>query len=499
MTDQASAKKSLSTGYGAFINNEFQSISGASFPAVAAATGDHLADIAKCSASDIDAAVAAAKAAFPAWKAATPEERAVCLNKLADAIESNAERLAMIDTLDIGRGLWETALDHVFAVQQYRYFAAAALTHEGWGRPIRNGYLIAKREPYGVCGQIIPWNVPAIMAAFKIAPAVATGNTIVLKPDENASLSTLELGKLIADIFPPGVINIVPGYGEDVGAALTAHSDVAKLAFTGSSEVGRIVSLAGSDRLVPTSLELGGKSPNIVFPDVSMDDIDNIVDNVTFGSMYCNGQSCLAGTRLFLHDAIYDDFMERLIASMKRIQVTDPTNPFPLLGCLVSEKQGRRVQGYIDYGKEKGGLVTGGGKVDVDGCDAGWFFEPTVFETTNDSKLAQEEIFGPVLSVIKWSDTEKMIAEANDVRYGLASGLYTRDLQQAWDTADKLEAGSVWINSYFNLAPGAPFGGYKESGIGSEFCHETMNMYTHAKAITVQTTVNPAWFSPKST
>ncbi|WP_398481027.1 aldehyde dehydrogenase family protein [Tardiphaga sp.] len=269
MSEASAVKASLSKVYGAFIDNEFRAVAGATFPAKVAATGEHLADISRCGAAEIDAAVASAKAAFPAWKARSPEERAACLNALAAAIEAATPRLMMIDTLDIGRGLWETGIDHAIAVQQYRYFAAAAVTHEGWGRPIPDGYLIARREPYGVCGQIIPWNVPAIMAAFKIAPAVAAGNTVVLKPDEHASLSTMELGKLIADIFPPGVINIVPGLGEEAGAALTAHPGVAKLAFTGSSDVGRTVSLAGANRLVPVSLELGGKSPNIVFPDVA--------------------------------------------------------------------------------------------------------------------------------------------------------------------------------------------------------------------------------------
>jgi len=498
MTDTSPAGNGLSKSYGVFIDNEFKSISGSSFPATAPATGAHLADIARCGEAEVNAAVASAKAAFPAWKAKTPEERAACLNALADAVEANSARLAMIDTIDIGRGLWETAIDHSIAVQQYRYFAAAILTHEGWGRPIPGGYLVAKREPYGVCGQIIPWNVPGIMAAFKIAPAVAAGNTVVLKPDENASLSTLELGKLIADIFPPGVINIVPGIGDEAGAALTAHPDVSKLAFTGSSEVGRIVSSAGASRLVPVSLELGGKSPNIVFPDVDSTDIDAIVDNVAFGSMYCNGQSCLAGTRLFLHDKIYDDFMSRLIAGMSRIKVAAPTSPFPLLGCLVSEKQGRRVQSYIDIGKKQAKLATGGSRVEVAGCREGWFFEPTVFETTNDSQIAQEEIFGPVLSVIRWNDFDKMIHDANDVRYGLAAGLYTNNLKAAWETADRLEAGSVWINNYFNLAAGSPFGGFKDSGIGSEFCHETLNMYTHLKAVTVQTSVNAPWYIPSN-
>ena len=482
--------------YGAFIDNEFRPAT-STFAAMAAATGDKLADIARGGAADIDQAVQAARRAFPAWKALQPEERSAYLHKLADAIEQDARRLAMIDTLDIGRGTWETSLDHVFAVSQYRYFAAGAVMHQGFGRPIPGGYMTAKREPYGVCGQIIPWNVPAIMAAFKIAPAVAAGNTVVLKPDENASLSTMELCRHIAKIFPPGVINVVPGHGEEAGASLTAHPQVAKLAFTGSSEVGRIVSAAGANRLVPVSLELGGKSPNIVFADVAPEDIDAIVDNVTFASMYCNGQSCLAGTRLFVHEDIHADFMDRLVASMRRIRVADPTSDGPLLGCLVSAKQGQRVQSYIDAGKAQAKLMTGGGRRQVDGCEAGWFFEPTVFETTNDSKIAQEEIFGPVLSVIRWRDYERLIHDANDVRYGLAAGLYTSSLPLALETADRLEAGNVWINSYFNLASGSPFGGYKESGIGSEYCFETLNMYTHLKAITMQGRVQPAWFAPK--
>ncbi len=498
MLNAQAARRSLSALYGAFINNEYHPVQASTFPALAAASGEHLADIGRCGAAEIEAAVAAAAAAFPAWKAMQPEERAACLHKFADAIERDAERLMVIDTLDIGRGLWETKIDHAIAVAQYRYFAAAAVTHEGFGRPIPNGYMLAKREPYGVCGQIIPWNVPAIMAALKIAPAVAAGNTVVLKPDENASLSTLELGRHIAAAFPPGVINIVPGRGEEAGAALTAHPAVAKLAFTGSPQVGRIISVAGANRLVPVSLELGGKSPNIVFPDIAPADMDAIVDNVIFASMYCNGQSCLAGTRLFLHDAIYDDFMLRLVAGMSRIPVTDPMNEGPLLGCLISETQGRRVQSYIDIGRSEARLVSGGERVNVPGCGTGWFFQPTIFETANRSRIAQEEIFGPVLSVIRWKDREQLIHEANDVRYGLAAGIYTSDLKSAMDTADRLQTGNVWINNYFNLASGSPFGGFKESGIGSEFCRETLNMYSHLKAVTVQTSVNPPWFVPRA-
>jgi aldehyde dehydrogenase (NAD+) len=484
----------LSDVYGPFIDNEFVPVAGATFAAKNAATGERIADVARCGAKEIDAAVMAATKAFPGWKATSPEERSALLLKLAASLEEDSGRLSMIDSMDIGRRLFETGLDHFFAVSQYRYFAAAVITHEGYGRPIPNGYMMAKREPYGVCGQIIPWNVPAIMAAFKIAPAVAAGNTVVLKPDENASLSTLELCKHIAKIFPPGVINVVPGLGEEAGAALTAHPGVAKLAFTGSGEVGRIVSRAGSERLVPVSLELGGKSPNIIFPDV--EDIDAIVDNALFASMYCNGQSCLAGTRLFIHDDIYDTIMERMVAGLKRTKIGSPIDKTTVLSGLVSEKQGKRVLNYIDIGKKEGAkLVAGGNRVEVDGCEAGYFIEPTIFEAKNNMRIAQEEIFGPVLSVMRWTDYEQMISDANDVRYGLAAGLYTTNLKNAMDTADRLQAGSIWINNYFNLASGSPFGGFKESGIGSEYCHETLNMYSHLKAITVQTKPNPPWFA----
>ncbi|MER5670695.1 aldehyde dehydrogenase family protein [Pseudonocardia alni] len=485
----------LRASYGAFVDNEFQPIEGATFPALDAGTGEHLADVARCGSREVDAAVAAAAAAFPAWRATPAEDRAAMLLRLADAVERNQSRLALLDARDVGRTVTETALDHRFAINQYRYFAAAAVTHEGWARPIPNGYLVAKREPYGVCGQIIPWNVPGIMAAFKIAPAVAAGNTVVLKPDENASLSTLELARLIADVFPPGVVNIVPGLGEEAGAALTAHPGVAKLAFTGSSEVGRTVSAAGARRLVPVSLELGGKSPNIVFPDA--DRIDAVVDNAAFAAMYCNGQSCLAGTRLFVHDDVYDTVVDKLVAGFRRVRVGPATDPTTGLSGLVSEEQGRKVLGYIDKGVSEGAtLLTGGGRVEVAGHEHGHFIEPTIFEARNDMTIAQEEIFGPVLSVIRWDDYETMIAEANGVRYGLAAGLYTSSLRNAMETADRLEAGSVWINSYFNLASGAPFGGFKESGIGSEYCHETLNMYTHLKSVTVQNEPGDPFFLP---
>jgi aldehyde dehydrogenase (NAD+) len=484
---------SLERTYGAFIGGEFQPVSGETFPAINPSNGMHLADIARCGAAEIDLAVKAARKAFKTWSKTSYEERSRLLFQLADSLEADAARLAMIDALDIGRTLFETGIDHRIALGQYRFFAAAIITFEDFGKPIPGGYFVARRQPIGVCGQIIPWNVPAIMAAFKLAPALAAGNTVVLKPDENASLSTLELCKHIAKIFPAGVVNVVPGFGEEAGAALTAHPDVAKLAFTGSGEVGRIVMEAGARRLVPVSLELGGKSPNIVFPDV--DDLDAVVDNAAFAGTYCNGQSCLAGTRLFVHDDIYNKFMDRLSSGLSGIKIGSPVEDGVKLSCLVSKKQGERVLNYIDIGKREGAnLVTGGGRATVKDNDFGYFIQPTIFEAKNSMRVAQEEIFGPVISVMRWNDFDTMIEEANDVRYGLASGIYTSNFSKALKTAERLEAGSVWINQYFNLVDGTPFGGYKESGIGREYCRETLNMYSHSKSITMAYDLPPPWY-----
>jgi aldehyde dehydrogenase (NAD+) len=415
------------------------------------------------------------------------------LLKLAATIEADLDRLAEIDTRDIGRTITETKLDQRIAIGQYRYFAAAIITFEDFGKPIPGGYFFARRQPIGVCGQIIPWNVPAIMTAFKLAPALAAGNTVVLKPDENASLSTLELCKHIAKIFPPGVVNVVPGLGEEVGAALTAHPGVDKLAFTGSAEVGRIVSHAGAERLVPVSLELGGKSPNIVFPDV--ENIDAVIDNAAFAGTYCNGQSCLAGTRLFVDEDIYANFIDKLANGLSRVKVGSPLDDNTRISCLVSKKQGERVLNYIDIGKKEGAkLLTGGDRAKVDGNEEGYFVKPTVFEASNKMRIAQEEIFGPVISVIKWNNIDTLLEEANGVSYGLASGIYTSNISNALHLAERLEAGSVWVNQYYNLSAGTPFGGYKQSGIGREVCRETLNLYTHMKSVTIADKLPDPWY-----
>ncbi|MCF5692537.1 aldehyde dehydrogenase family protein [Pseudomonas sp. PA-1-2A] len=485
------------TSYGPLINGVFETDDKSrSFAAVDPATGRHLAYIRYCDATDVDRAVNAAHAAFPAWRALGQQMRARLVNLLADEIEEHSERLAMIDAHDVGRCISEVRKDYLTAVRHYRYFASVIMAHEDTGREIDGGYAIAKREPLGVCGQIIPWNAPAIMAAFKLAPALVAGNTVVLKPDENASLSTLELGKLINKIFPAGVVNMVTGLGEVVGAALSEHPLVRKLSFTGSTQVGRTVAGVAARRLVPATLELGGKSANIVFPDI--DDIDAVVDNATFAAIHNNGQSCLAGTRLFVHAAIFEVFKQKLIAAFNRVKVGSPLSEESRVSCLVNAQQGERVLSYITMGLEEGAeLLAGGGRAVVPGSEHGYFIQPTLLLARNDMSICQEEIFGPVLSLIVWDDYETMIAQANDTEYGLASGIYTSNLQHAMETAARLEAGSVWINRYSNITDGTAFGGYKNSGIGREFCRETLNAYTQIKTVTLQARVPNVWFAEK--
>ncbi|GAA2170576.1 aldehyde dehydrogenase family protein [Agrococcus versicolor] len=477
--------------YGAFIDGRFRELGPVWFEAREAATGEILARLTRSGPAEVDDAVEAADRAFPAWAALTAEHRAALLMRFAAAIEENAETLARLESVDTGRHIREMREDYAATVTQLRYFASVVLAHEGFGRQLATGYLVAKRVPLGVCGQIIPWNDPAVMMAFKIAPALAAGNTVVLKPDRNASVSVMEITRLAADIFPPGVLNVVPGYGTEVGSALTAHPKVRKLAFTGSTETGRTVAEAGASRLVSSILELGGKSPSIVFPDI--EDMDAVVANATFGVLMCNGQSCLAGTRLFVHADIYDRFLELLVARFESLQVGPPLDETTDLSGMIHAEHAKKVLSMIEAGIAEGArLVTGGHRAHVPGFEQGNFIEPTILEATNAMSVAREEIFGPVLCVIRWDDYETMIAEANDTPYGLASGIYTSNLRHAMDTADRLDAGSVWINEYFNLSGGVPFGGFKDSGLGREFCFDTLNEYTQLKSITIATSTKPA-------
>ncbi|EKS6740449.1 aldehyde dehydrogenase [Enterobacter ludwigii] len=482
----------LDNMYGPLINGVFELEGDTILPVTSPSTGTILTNLVYCSEDDVNRAVLAAEAALPAWKSLEQEARSHMILQLADALEDNLERMAAVDAHDVGRCISEIRHDYRLAIKCYRYFAAVIKGYEFSGRGMTDGFSLMKREPLGVCGQIIPWNAPAIMASFKLAAPLVTGNTVVLKADENASLSTLELGKMITKIFPPGVVNIITGLGDVAGAALTRNKKVRKLSFTGSTQVGKLVAKAGAERLIPVSLELGGKSPNIVFPDIN--DIDAVVDNVTFAAIHNNGQSCLAGTRLFVHSDIYDIFCEKLVAAFERVTLGSPLDEKSRVSCLISEKQGKRVLSYIKSGLEEGAiLLTGGKRRLIEGCENGYFIEPTILSANNTMRICREEIFGPVLSLIKWTDYEMMIAEANDNEYGLASGIYTSSLKNAIDTSERLEAGSVWINHYSNMAEGLAFGGYKNSGLGREFCKTTLDAYTQIKTVTFQTELPKLW------
>lgn len=480
----------LQDQYGPFINGEFVESSNGYIDAVNAANGQLLSKIARSGKEDVDRAVNAANEAFQAWSNTTIEERSAILHKISDVLEANQERLKMIECLDTGRPIHEFDLDYQLAIYQFRYFASAILTYEGISRPVQNGHLIVKKEPLGVCAQIIPWNVPMIMVAFKLAPALAAGNTIVLKPAEDASLSTLEFAKLLKDILPKGVLNIVPGYGTEAGQALIDHPNIHKLAFTGSVGVGRLVGKTAGEKLLPVTLELGGKAPHIVFPDV---DIDRAVENATLGYTFFNGQSCILGTRLLVHDDIYDEFVEKLIARAREIKIGDPTDRSTRISALINEKQGKRVLGYFDMARIEGAkILYGGNRVTVPGNEYGYFIEPTIIEAEHHMRISQEEIFGPACTLTRWKDIDEVIKMANDVDYGLAAGIMTNDLANALDTANKLQAGSVWINQYFNFQSGAPFGGYKNSGVGREYSKEALDAYTQSKTIVAAYSLPPA-------
>lgn len=472
----------LDEKYGPIINGKVREAANRYIDSINAASGEVLAQIGRGGEEDIDLAVKSARKAFPGWAETSIEQRSALLNKIADVLEENQERLKLIESMDTGRAIHEFDVDYHLAIYQFRYFAGAILTHyEGESRPVDNGYLMTKKEPLGVCGQIIPWNVPMIMTSFKLAPALAAGNTIVLKPAEEACLSVLEFGKLIADVLPAGVVNMVPGYGNEAAQSLIDHEDIDKLAFTGSVGVGRLVGKTAGERLLPVTLELGGKAPHIVFPDV---DIDAAVENATFGYTFFNGESCILGTRILVHDDIYDEFVEKLIERAKKVKIGPPTDRSTRLASIINEKQGERVLNYFNIAKEEGAkILYGGNRVNVPGYEHGYFIEPTIIEAEPHMRIAQEEIFGPAATVTRWSEVEEVIKIANDVEYGLAAGIMTENLEYGLTVANQIDAGSVWINSYFNFQSGAPFGGFKNSGVGREYSKEALDAYSQSKSI----------------
>jgi phenylacetaldehyde dehydrogenase len=476
-----------------FINGQWtDAASGQTFETPNPATGETLARVAEGDAEDVDRAVRAARKAFEEgpWSRMTPSERGRIVWKIGDLILEHVDELAQLESLDNGKPfLVAQAADVPLSADLFHYMAGWATKIEGNTidisvpyMPGANFHSYTLREPIGVVGQIIPWNFPLLMAAWKLGPALAAGCTVVLKPAEQTPLSALRLAELIAEAgVPDGVVNVVPGFGETAGAALARHMDVDKVAFTGSTEVGKlIVEAAGATNLKKLTLELGGKSPNIVFDDADPAAVQGAANAIFFN----HGQCCVAGSRLFVHQSRYDEVVDGVSEIAKSIKLGSGMDPSTQMGPLVSAEQLSRVTGYLESGRADGATaVTGGGRFG----DKGYFVEPTVLtNTTPDMKVVREEIFGPVVVAAPFSDLDEIAAVANDTEYGLGAGIWTKDISKAHALAKKLRAGTVWINCYNVFDASLPFGGYKQSGWGREMGHEVLNNYTEVKAVTAQ-------------
>lgn len=457
---------------------------------VAPITGKVFCQVAQSGPEDINKAVAAAKEAAVKWGESSPAKRALLLLKIADRMEENLERLAVAETWENGKPVRETlAADIPLAIDHFRYFAGAIRAQESRTSQIdRNTVAYHFHEPLGVVGQIIPWNFPILMAAWKIAPALAAGNTIVLKPAEQTPASIMFLMELIGDLIPPGVLNVVNGLGEDAGSALVEHPDVAKIAFTGSTQVGKIINKTAADRIIPVTLELGGKSPSIFFEDVMDKDDDFLAKAVEGFTMFAlnQGEVCTCPSRALVHENIADAFLERAIERVKAIKIGSPLDTETMMGAQASQEQMDKITSYLKIGPEEGAEVLTGGSINkIDGFEGGFYIEPTVFKGDNTMRIFQEEIFGPVLSVATFKDFDEAIKIANDTNYGLGAGVWSRYGNTTYRAARAIQAGRVWANQYHNYPAHSAFGGYKESGLGRETHLMMLDQYQNTKNMLV--------------
>ena len=468
--------------------NWVDSATGKTYPSLNPATGEILTQVADADARDADAAVQAARRAFESdtWADMSASDRGRILWKIGDLVDKYNEELGTLETLDNGKPIFESCqVDMPMVAEVFRYYAGWATKIHGETVPVRGPFLhYTLREPIGVVAAIVPWNFPLLLASWKIAPALAAGNTVVLKPAPWTSLTALRLAELAQEAgLPAGVLNVVTGASDELGRALVRHSGVSKIAFTGSTMTGQEIARVSADTLKHVTLELGGKSPNIVLSDA---DLDGAVRGATIGIFYGKGEVCAAGSRLFVERKIHDEFMQKLVERAKKLQPGDPLDPKTKFGALVSESQMNKVLGYVEKGKAEGAnLVAGGGRAQF-GNGRGYFVQPTVFDNVrNDMTIAREEIFGPVLGVIEFDDVDEAVREANRNPYGLAAAVWTRDIGKAHRVARSLEAGTVWINTYNNYDPAAAFGGFKMSGYGRELSMHALESYTQVKSVWV--------------
>ena len=491
-------KPELQNRYQLFIGGQWRDASdGEFFTTKCPANGEKLAECAQATKEDVDDAVREAWKAFETWKKVPTSERAAILNKIADIIDANTEHLAMVESLDNGKPIRETmAIDIPLSAKHFRYFAGCIMAEEGSANILDEQFLsLILREPIGVVGQIVPWNFPFLMAAWKLAPVLAAGCCTVFKPSSDTSLSVLEFARLVQDVIPKGVFNVITGSGSKSGQYMLDHKGFRKLAFTGSTEVGRQVALAAADRLIPATLELGGKSANIFFPDCNW---EQAIDGLQLGILFNQGQVCCAGSRVFVHEDIYDKFLEDAVKAFNNVKVGVSWDPETQMGSQINERQLEKILSYVEIGRQEGArLICGGERLTEGELAKGCFMRPTLLaDVTNDMRVAQEEIFGPVACILKFKDEDEVIHMANDNAYGLGGAVWTRDLNRAIRVSRGIETGRMWVNTYNQIPEGSPFGGYKESGIGRETHKVILEHYTQMKNIMINLSEAPSGFYP---
>lgn len=487
------AKVNFKERYDNFIGGEYREpVSGKYFENVSPVTGKVFCEIARSNKEDVQAAVDAGQAAAEEWGKTSPAHRANILNKIADRLEENLEMLAVAETWDNGKAVRENlAADMPLAVDHYRYFAGAIRAQEGGVSQIDNDTVAYHfHEPLGVVGQIIPWNFPILMATWKLAPALAAGNCVVLKPAEQTPASIHVLVDLIKDLLPAGVLNVVNGFGVEAGKPLASNSGISKVAFTGETTTGRMIMQYASENIIPVTLELGGKSPNIFFEDV-MDKDDGFLDKAVEGLVMFalnQGEVCTCPSRALVHESIYNQFMERAVERVKQIKIGHPLDTETMMGAQASQEQMEKIKSYLDIGRQEGAEVVVGGevnKIDDEDLENGYYIQPTIFKGNNKMRIFQEEIFGPVLSVTTFKDKEEAMEIANDTLYGLGAGVWTRNINTAYRFGRGIQAGRVWTNCYHQYPAHAAFGGYKKSGIGRENHLMMLDHYQQTKNLLI--------------